>query len=72
MSTEPQISQVAQAARVALEQRGMSVRKFAKRLGMKPDTVNDFLNQRRGTRTSTRISICRELGLNPDNGQTAA
>lgn len=71
MSTAQKVDQVAEAARVALEQRGMSVRKFAGRLGMKPDTVNDFLHQRRETRRSTRISICRELGLNPDSGQTA-
>lgn len=71
MSTDIQFAHVAQAARVALEQRGMSVRKFAGRLGLKPDTVNDFLHQRRETRRSTRIFICRELGLNPDTGQTA-
>ncbi|THF88430.1 hypothetical protein E7T09_04275 [Deinococcus sp. KSM4-11] len=68
MSEVNQTALVAEAARVALEARGISVRKFARRLGMKPDTVNDFLHQRRETRSSTRISICRELGLNPDSG----
>ncbi|GGN32427.1 helix-turn-helix domain-containing protein [Deinococcus daejeonensis] len=71
MSTEPKHDSVAEAARKALEQRGMSVRKFADRIGMKPDTVNDFLHQRRETRRSTRFSICRELGLNPDTGHAA-
>lgn len=68
MSENSDTAQVAQAARAALEARGISVRKFARRIGMKPDTVNDFLHNRRETRNSTRISICRELGLNPDNG----
>lgn len=54
---------IAAAARAAIEQRGISARKLAKRLGMKPRTVLDFLNERRETRDSTRISICRELGI---------
>lgn len=54
---------VAAAARAAIEVRGISARKLAKKLGMKPRTVLDFLNGRRGTRHSTRISICRELGI---------
>lgn len=59
---------IAAAARAAIEQRGISARKLAKRLGMKPRTVLDFLNERRETRDSTRISICRELGINHEQG----
>lgn len=54
---------VAAAAREALVVRGMSARGLARRLGMNPRTVLDFLNERRETRPSTRISVCRELGI---------
>ena len=58
---------VVKAARAALETRGISARKLAKRLGMKPRTVLDFLHERRETRGSTRISICRELGIDHES-----
>ncbi|MDP9763879.1 helix-turn-helix domain-containing protein [Deinococcus enclensis] len=63
---------IAAAARAAVEQRGISARKLAKRLGMKPRTVLDFLNERRETRDSTRISICRELGIDHEQEVTPA
>lgn len=59
---------VAAAARAAVEARGISARKLARKLGMKPRTVLDFLNERRETRPSTRISICRELGIDHEQG----
>ncbi|WP_152544822.1 helix-turn-helix domain-containing protein [Deinococcus phoenicis] len=62
---------VAAAARAALEARGISARRLAKKLGMKPRTVLDFLNERRGTRDSTRISICRELGIDHEQAGAA-
>lgn len=58
---------VVAAARAAVETRGISARKLAKRLGMKPRTVLDFLHERRETRDSTRISICRELGIDHES-----
>ncbi|MFT2719707.1 hypothetical protein ACMT4L_06835 [Deinococcus sp. A31D244] len=57
---------VAAAARAAVDERGISARRLAKKLGMKPRTVLDFLHERRITRPSTRISICRELGINQE------
>jgi ribosome-binding protein aMBF1 (putative translation factor) len=61
---------IAAAARAAIEVRGISARRLARKLGMKPRTVLDFLNERRETRDSTRISICRELGI--DHEQVSA
>lgn len=55
---------VAAAARAAMEARGISARRLARKLQMKPRTVLDFLHERRETRPSTRLSICRELGIN--------
>ncbi|WP_139806947.1 hypothetical protein [Deinococcus hopiensis] len=57
---------VAAAARAAVEARGISARKLARKLGMKPRTVLDFLHERRETRHSTKLSICRELGIDQE------
>lgn len=70
--SEQILSPLAQAARAALSERGMSARKLAHRLDMKPDTVNDFLNGRRATRRSTTRAICQELGLDNDTAQKGA
>ena len=63
---------IAAAARAAVEVRGISARKLARRLGMKPRTVLDFLHERRATRPSTRVSICRELGIDHEQKEEIA
>ncbi len=62
----PEVNTPSQAAQAAMKERGISARWLAKKLGMKPRTVLDFLNDRRETRPSTRISICRELGIDQE------
>jgi ribosome-binding protein aMBF1 (putative translation factor) len=73
MSAENKISDpVASAARAAMVERGISARKLAQRLAMRPETVLDFVLQRRETRPSTRLSICRELGVNHEQSFASA
>lgn len=66
------IDPVASAAKAAMAERGISARKLAQRLAMRPETVLDFVLQRRETRPSTRLSICRELGVNREQTQATA
>ncbi|WP_415788329.1 hypothetical protein [Deinococcus saxicola] len=63
---------VAAAARAALAARGLSARGLARRLGMNKRTITDFLFERRETRTSTRLSICRELGIDQESSEGVA
>lgn len=67
-----QTDPVALAAKAAMDLRGISARRLAQKLRMKPRTVLDFLEQRRDTRDSTRFSICRELGIDHEQEATPA
>jgi gp16 family phage-associated protein len=58
--------------REEMRKRGMSARRLARELGMKPDTVLDFLKGERPSRYTTRLLICRHLGLEPDSLGRAA
>jgi plasmid maintenance system antidote protein VapI len=67
-----QIDPVAVTAKAVMAERGISAEWLAKKLEMKNRTVLDFINQRRGTRKSTRLSICRELGIDHEQVQASA
>jgi len=66
------VDPVAVAAKAVMAERGISAEWLAKKLNMKNRTVLDFINQRRGTRRSTRLSICRELGIDHEQSQATA
>jgi transcriptional regulator with XRE-family HTH domain len=50
-----------------MERRKLSARQLARELRMDKGTVLDFLNGRRPSRYTTRLLICRHLGLDPDS-----
>jgi gp16 family phage-associated protein len=58
--------------REEMRKRGLSARRLARELGMKPDTVLDFLKGERPSRYTTQLLICRHLGLEPDSLRRAA
>jgi len=66
------MSNEVERVRAEMERRNLSARKLARQLGLKPDTVLDYINQRRPTRRSTRVLIARELGLILDSEAMSA
>lgn len=60
---------VREAAKAEMLRRGLSARALAQNLGIRPETVLDFVEDRRGTTTAVRILICSHLGLDPKTAQ---
>jgi transcriptional regulator with XRE-family HTH domain len=62
-----QMDSTLQSVREEMERRKLSARQLARELRMDKGTVLDFLNGRRPSRYTTRLLICRHLGLDPDS-----
>jgi ribosome-binding protein aMBF1 (putative translation factor) len=67
-----QMEETAVRVREEMQRRKLSATRLATELQMHPRTVLDFVNGRRPTRGSTRLLICKHLGLEPDSEREAA
>jgi transcriptional regulator with XRE-family HTH domain len=50
----------------AMTEKGLSARELARRVGVEPNTVINFLHGTRNTGVPIRRAFCRELGLDYD------
>lgn len=62
-------TEIIEAMKAEMKRRDWSNRELARRVKVRPNTINTTLAGKRKPQRGTLVLLCRELGLDPDSGK---